>query len=105
LNNGDSIYISPTETNINNNELITILNGKTIVGLPDIVILNYDILKKHIESLFLEGMSWENWGEWQIDHIKPISSFDKTTDTKIVNNLNNLQPLWASDNIRKGNKF
>jgi len=62
-------------------------------------------LKKHIESLFLEGMSWENWGEWQIDHIKPISSFDKTTDTKIVNNLNNLQPLWASDNIRKGNKF
>jgi len=62
-------------------------------------------LKKHIESLFLEGMSWENWGKWEIDHIKPVSSFDKTTDTKIVNDLNNLQPLWKSDNIKKGTKF
>lgn len=62
-------------------------------------------LKIHIESLFLEGMSWENWGEWQIDHIKPISSFNKNTNVKIVNSLNNLQPLWAYDNIKKGNKF
>jgi hypothetical protein len=49
-------------------------------------------------------MSWENWDEWHIDHIIPISKFEKETDPKIVNSLSNLQPLWASDNIRKSNR-
>ena len=34
-------------------------------------------LKEHLEKLFVEGMTWENRVEWHIDHIKPISSFDK----------------------------
>jgi hypothetical protein len=63
-----------------------------------------DDLKKHIESLFTEGMSWDNHGEWHIDHIKPISSFDPDTDVSIVNDLDNLQPLWANDNLTKSNK-
>ena len=62
-------------------------------------------LKNHMESLFLEGMSWENWGLWEIDHIRPISSFERTTDPKIVNSLTNLQPLWRKDNIAKRDKF
>jgi hypothetical protein len=40
------------------------------------------------------GMSWNNYGEWHIDHIKMISTFDKNADTKIVNSLENLRPLW-----------
>lgn len=64
-----------------------------------------DDLKNHIESLFLEGMTWENWGEWHIDHIFPVSKFNKDTPLHIVNSLNNLQPLWAIDNIKKGNKY
>lgn len=59
-------------------------------------------LKIHLESLFLEGMSWCNHGEWHIDHIKPVSSFKKGTPASIVNELNNLQPLWAYDNLSKG---
>jgi hypothetical protein len=72
-----------------------------------IEILGYSAedLKNHMESLFLEDMTWENWGLWQIDHIRPISSFEKTTDPKIVNALTNLQPLWKKDNIIKSNKF
>lgn len=72
-----------------------------------IEILGYSAedLKNHMESLFLEGMTWENWGLWQIDHIRPISSFEKTTDPKIVNALTNLQPLWKKDNIIKSDKF
>ena len=50
-------------------------------------------------------MSWENYGEWHIDHKKPISKFDKKTNLKIINSLCNLQPLWAKDNLSKGNKF
>jgi hypothetical protein len=62
-------------------------------------------LKETIESKFIDGMSWNNYGEWHIDHIKPISSFDKTENPKIINSLDNLQPLWAFDNLSKGNKF
>ena len=58
-------------------------------------------LKNHMESLFLDGMNWDNWGLWEIDHIRPISSYDKDTDPKIVNELSNLQPLWAKDNLKK----
>lgn len=36
-------------------------------------------LKEYIESLFVEGMSWENYGEWHIDHIRPVSSYDPET--------------------------
>jgi len=62
-------------------------------------------LKETIESKFIDGMSWDNYGEWHIDHIRPISSFDKTESPKVINSLNNLQPLWAFDNLSKGNKF
>jgi hypothetical protein len=61
-------------------------------------------LKEHLKTLFEDGMSWENWGEWHIDHIIPVSKFEKDTDPKIVNSLSNLQPLWASDNIKKSNR-
>jgi hypothetical protein len=58
-------------------------------------------LKQHIESIFLEGMSWENYGEWHIDHIKMVSEFDKETPVEVVNSLDNLRPLWASDNCSR----
>lgn len=66
-------------------------------------------LKIHLESLFLEGMSWDNYGDWHIDHIRPVSSFDFSTDTKNAAkacwSLENIQPLWALDNIRKGKNW
>jgi hypothetical protein len=53
-------------------------------------------LKEHIESLFTEGMTWDNHGEWHIDHIKPVSTFDPETPSSVVNALSNLQPLWST---------
>jgi len=53
-------------------------------------------LQEHITSLFTEGMTWDNWGEWHIDHIKPITSFNSDTPMNVVNALSNLQPLWAT---------
>ena len=62
-------------------------------------------LKQRLECQFKDGMSWDNYGKWHIDHKKPISKFNKGTDLKIINSLSNLQPLWAKDNLSKGNKF
>jgi hypothetical protein len=61
-------------------------------------------LKIHMESLFSDGMCWENHGEWHIDHKIPINAFNKDTSMDIVNSLDNLQPLWASDNLSKSDK-
>jgi hypothetical protein len=66
---------------------------------------SYSELKEHIESLFLDGMTWDNHGEWHIDHIKPISSFNVYDDPSVVNSLENLQPLWGIDNMIKSNKY
>jgi hypothetical protein len=52
-------------------------------------------------------MSWENRSEWHIDHRRPVSSFNflSVDDPEFLEcwALSNLQPLWAADNIRKGN--
>lgn len=63
-----------------------------------------DDLKFHIEMQFEKDMNWNNYGKWEIDHKKPVSSFDKTDSIMIVNSLDNLQPLWKKDNLIKGSK-
>ncbi len=74
-------------------------------------VLGYSVkeLKIHLEEQFTKGMSWENYGKWHIDHIVPVSffEFDSTRDVefKMCWRLENLQPLWAKDNIRKSNKL
>jgi hypothetical protein len=66
-------------------------------------------LKKHLESQFEPGMSWENYGVhgWHVDHIIPIDYYLKNgiTDPAIINALDNLRPLWASENLSKGAKY
>lgn len=65
-------------------------------------------LEKHLESLFTEGMSWEKFGGRgiQIDHIKPLSSFDLTDREQLLQacHYTNLQPLWYHDNELKSDK-
>ena len=78
---------------------------------PTFTLLGYTPIElvKHLESQFQDGMSWDNMNEWHIDHIRPVASFnyDSTEhpDFKKCWALNNLQPLWAADNIRKGDKW
>lgn len=65
--------------------------------------------KKQIEGMFKKGMNWDNYGMygWHIDHIIPCASFDfsKKENIKLCFNHENLQPLWAFDNLSKGSKF
>ena len=66
-----------------------------------------DYLMFHIQNQFTHGMSWDNYGDWHMDHIKPCSLFDlsKPSEQRKCFNYSNLQPLWAIDNLRKGNKI
>lgn len=65
-----------------------------------------DDLKTAIEAKFQTGMTWENYGEWHIDHIRPLSVLiaGGERDPAVLNALSNLQPLWAFENISKGSK-
>lgn len=60
--------------------------------------------KRHIENQFELGMTWENYGRWHLDHIKPCAAFDLTTERgqKECFNFSNYRPMWSLDNIRKG---
>lgn len=88
------------------NTLVRVMTEKAkqvMINLP----YSQDDFKFHIESQFQKGMSWENRSEWHIDHIKPLSLFIKEGiyDLNIINDLNNLKPMWAKDNLEKHSKF
>jgi len=64
--------------------------------------INY--LKDWLQGRFKKGMTWGNYGEWHIDHIKPCAAFNltKTEEQKRCFHFTNLQPLWKIENLRKG---
>ena len=66
----------------------------------------YKELLDHLESQFEEGMTWENQGEWQIDHFKAQSCFDPTIEEEAFKcwHYTNLQPMWAPENNEYSNK-
>jgi hypothetical protein len=75
----------------------------------DILRYTPEELISHLENLFTDGMTWENYGEWHVDHRMPISSFnfesvDDDSFTKCWS-LDNLQPMWGTENIVKGNNI
>jgi len=64
-----------------------------------------ELLKEHLEKQFVDGMTWENKGDWHIDHIIPLSSAKTEDELYKLCHYTNLQPLWAIDNIKKGKKI
>jgi hypothetical protein len=65
-------------------------------------------LIQHLESQFTDGMNWENYGDWHVDHKLPITHFNisEPGDEEFTKcwSLDNLQPMWGEENIRKSNK-
>lgn len=86
--------------------LYAFVKGKNTKSSFEFVGCSIDELKKHLSSQFTKGMSWENYGRWHIDHIKPCASFDLSNEEEQHKcfNYSNLQPLWAKDNFKKGAK-
>jgi hypothetical protein len=81
-------------------------NTKKYLKAEELVGCSIHFLKEYLTKLFSPGMTWENQGEWHIDHIIPVAKFDlrDPEQQKTCFHFTNLQPLWASDNIRKGKK-
>jgi len=63
---------------------------------------SFETAHKHLERQFTKGMSWENQGEWHVDHIIPLASAKTEEDLINLCHYTNLQPLWAEDNLSKG---
>lgn len=63
--------------------------------------------KVQIEVKFQPGMTWDNYGEWEFDHIKPLSLFNLSDKVQFLQacHHSNLQPLWAKDNRNKSDKY
>ena len=63
----------------------------------------------HLEKQFVDGMSWENYGGWHVDHKLPITyfNFKEVGDEEFLKcwGLDNLQPMWGEENIKKSNKI
>jgi hypothetical protein len=83
-------------------------NGKSWTSLVD---FNIQQLMEHLIMQFTDGMTIELLiaGKIHIDHKMPIVSFNYDSpddvDFKKCWSLENLQPLWARDNLRKGSKI
>jgi hypothetical protein len=97
---GGHIRKNIKDLNVNKNK-----STLKIVGLN-----SWEDFKNYIESLFIEGMTWNNYGigknneTWHIDHITPISSATTEEEVYKLNHYTNLRPMWCSDNIKKSNK-
>ena len=79
-------------------------NSKTGSAVRDLG-CSIDELKLKFVLLFTEGMTWENYGLWEIDHIIPLSSAQTPEDLIKLSHYSNLQPLWAADNLAKSDKI
>ena len=104
---------------INNNPLlkskerirILIANSITKMGYTkksrthEILGCSFEFFKEYIDLQFKDDMSWDNHGEWHLDHKIPISYSESEQDLIDLNHYSNFQPLWAMDNLSKGNKW
>ncbi len=65
----------------------------------------FEQFKLYIESQFIDGMTWENHGEWHLDHKTPISWAKSEEDVIRLSHYTNFKPMWAIENILKGNRY
>ncbi len=84
-------------------EFIKLKKGRKYGTMKQLLGCDWQFFKSYIENKFQPGMTWDNYGKWHIDHIKPISKFDLSLKSEQYKSCHhtNLQPLWALDNIRK----
>ena len=88
-------------------EAVTKKSGGSKGGMTHLLGCSVDNLLKHLENQFIEGMTWDNHGDWHIDHIKPCVAFDLTDpeQQRECFHYTNLQPLWAEENLQKAGHY
>ena len=101
----DSLFKLTLTLRCRTNEAFRLMGYKKGTKTEKVLGASFKVVKKHLEEQFKEGMSWENHGVWHIDHIIPLSSAKTEFELHILCKYTNLQPLWAKDNLSKGNKI
>jgi len=83
-----------------------IKNNSKFISVIKLIGCSVKFLKQYLELQFEPSMTWNNYGKWHVDHIRPCASFDlsKESEQKKCFHYTNLQPLWAKENISKGSK-
>lgn len=66
---------------------------------------DWETFASHLERQFLKGMTWENRGAWQIDHIVPLSTAQTEEEILALNHFTNLRPMWSKENRAKSDKL
>lgn len=96
-------FIQSLKCNIRNSLIRSGYSKKTKTF--QILGIEFDEFKLYIQNQFKEGMTWQNYGKWHLDHKKPIS-WAKTEEEAIeLCHYTNYQPLWSEENISKSNKY
>jgi hypothetical protein len=81
-------------------------NGYSTKSKANVILgCSFSEFKLHLEKQFLPEMGWDNRNKWHLDHIIPISLANSDTEIILLNHYTNFRPLWAKDNITKGNKL
>lgn len=89
-------------------QLSHFVSGKSRRAIKTLLGCSFEGLISRFQSLFVPGMSVENYGSvWHVDHIKPCAKFDLTDpeQQKACFHFSNLQPLFALDNLRKSDNY
>ena len=91
------------------NRIWSAMKGQRVNGVGSFSMVGCPVkfLRSYIEGKFEKGMTWDNYGEWHVDHIRPCASFDLSDKEQVIQcfNWRNLQPMWASKNISKGSNY
>ena len=91
------------------NRIWSAMKGQRVNGVGSFSMVGCPVgfLRSYIEGKFEAGMSWDNYGEWHVDHIRPCASFDLSDKEQVIQcfNWRNLQPMWASENSSKGSNY
>ena len=66
---------------------------------------SYEEFHNHIDKQFTEGMNWNNYGEWVIDHIVPLSFALNNEECLELSNYQNLRPIWYKENEEKSDEI
>ena len=91
------------------NRIWSAMKGQPVNGVGSFSMVGCPVkfLRSYIEGKFEKGMTWDNYGEWHVDHIRPCASFDLSDKEQVIQcfNWRNLQPMWASENLSKGSNY
>lgn len=92
---------SALKRNVSNQKAKKLDSNRKLLGI------SYDELAIYLKNLFIEGMSWDNYGSWHIDHIIPCKYFDLSIEEnqRICFNYQNLNPMWSTDNQSKSDNI